>query len=138
MLSITERLAATHLLSVNERGWPHAQDMSLDQLIKRRRAAKGLTQRELAQRLSVSHGLVGQWETGVSKPGPMLLPVVCALLDIDMRAELGKDDQPAPQFIDSPQELALLGVFRIMRPEVRTAWINLLLDRLGAPSDSVA
>ena len=55
--------------------------------IARARKAKGLTQKELAERLHVTDKAVSKWETGRGFPDIKVLPVLAAELGISL-AEL--------------------------------------------------
>lgn len=50
-------------------------------VIREKRKAAALTQRELARRLMVSQSLVAKWETGVRTPGGPELVDLMALLE---------------------------------------------------------
>lgn len=54
----------------------------IGQLICEKRKAKGLTQRQLAEQLSVSEQAVSKWERGMGCPDISLLPLVAGALDI--------------------------------------------------------
>ena len=56
----------------------YAQDYgSLSTLIKAIRSKQKISQREMAERLGVSSGYVGQWELGLSQPSPDLTTRLC-------------------------------------------------------------
>jgi antitoxin CcdA len=48
------------------------------------RKAKGLTQRQLAERLGISAGAVAQWETGIARPEQDRLRLLQALLGLPL------------------------------------------------------
>ena len=58
------------------------------------RERSGWTQKDLAQRCSVSHTTVGRWESGENKPSAPTLPVIAAVLKVKLDALLGTT-QPA-------------------------------------------
>jgi tellurite methyltransferase len=55
---------------------------TIPEIIRRKRMEKGLSQRELAQRLNVSFQAVSKWERGVNLPDILLIPTLCAVLGI--------------------------------------------------------
>lgn len=63
--------------------------------IARARKAKGLTQKELAERLHVTDKAVSKWETGRGFPDIKVLPVLAAELGVSL-AELLQAQEPAP------------------------------------------
>lgn len=63
--------------------------------IARARKAKGLTQKELAERLHVTDKAVSKWETRRGYPDIKVLPVLAAELGISL-AELLQAQEPAP------------------------------------------
>ena len=54
----------------------------IGRFIAERRKALGLTQRQLAEQLSVSDKAVSKWETGRGLPDVLLMPPLCAALGI--------------------------------------------------------
>ena len=60
-------------------------------LITARRKALGLTQKELAERLTVSDKAVSKWETGAGYPEVTMLPLLAATLGITVDELLAGD-----------------------------------------------
>ena len=60
-------------------------------LVRARRVAAGLTQRGLAQQLSVNRQTITTWERGVFQPRPRVLVALAAALDLDPLELLGVD-----------------------------------------------
>ncbi|MEE1525445.1 MAG: helix-turn-helix transcriptional regulator, partial [Lacticaseibacillus paracasei] len=58
--------------------------MHIDQVIRERRLALGLTQEELANKIGVSAPAVSKWEKGVSYPDITLLPALARILGTDV------------------------------------------------------
>jgi len=50
-----------------------AQQTEVQELVKRIRAARGLTQEQLAQLVGVTFSTINQWENGHRRPLPFLL-----------------------------------------------------------------
>ena len=57
--------------------------MSIGEQIRRRREELGLSQSELAKRIGVTQGSVGNYESGVSNPKMELMPKLFEALDTD-------------------------------------------------------
>ena len=59
------------------------------EVIRNGRAARGMNQQELAERLGVSRNTVAGWETGHSKPGLDTVPAICKVLRIPLSQFFG-------------------------------------------------
>ncbi len=59
--------------------------------IKTIRAQKGLSQKELGERLGVSQQMIGQWETGKASPKIETLEKIAKVLDVDIFSLVGKE-----------------------------------------------
>lgn len=57
--------------------------MALSDNIKNARKKKMLTQRELAEKLGVSHNTISDWERGYSKPDTDTVFLLCEILNVD-------------------------------------------------------
>lgn len=68
--------------------------MSFANRLKNARQAVGLSQEELAQRVSVSRQAVGKWEQGLAYPEVEKLLTLCAVLNVSMDA-LMQDELPS-------------------------------------------
>ena len=62
--------------------------MKVGALIRRLRQEKGMTQRELAEKLSVSDKAVSKWECGLGMPDISLIAELSALLGVDLSSML--------------------------------------------------
>jgi transcriptional regulator with XRE-family HTH domain len=60
----------------------------LKDLLKKARLEKGLTQRELAQKLNKNFQVYQRWETGLYKPNLSNLKLLSEVLDIEFNALL--------------------------------------------------
>ena len=67
------------------------------ELIARARREKGMTQKELADKLHVSNKAVSRWETGAGFPDVSCLEPLAAALDLTVTALLSgvEDGEPA-------------------------------------------
>ena len=66
--------------------------MKINEIIRERRLAKGLTQEQLANYLGVSAPAVNKWEKGTSYPDIVILPALARLLDTDLNTLLSFQD----------------------------------------------
>ena len=66
--------------------------MVMNQIIRERRKALGLTQEEVADYLGVSAPAVNKWETGKSYPDITLLPALARLLKTDANSLLSFEE----------------------------------------------
>lgn len=66
---------------------------TMNSIIKERRNAMGLTQKELADRLSISDKTVSRWESGNQMPDAILLPDLAEALDISINELYGIDSK---------------------------------------------
>ena len=62
--------------------------------IAEKRKKKGLTQKELAEKLLVSDKAVSKWERGICLPNIELIKPLSEILDISIDALLSGEDEP--------------------------------------------
>ncbi len=79
--------------------------MQYSEIIRRRRAALGMNQAELAARVGVSRNTVAGWETNHSRPDLDTLPALCDALGMTVAAFFGKERKK------SAEEARVLKVF---------------------------
>ena len=84
--------------------------------VRTERNKAGVSQRQLAKSLGVSGGLVGQWESGVTRITLDRIIDVCALFAIKSDSLFGPGAPFEGRLIDEPEEIALLAAWR-RRPE---------------------
>ncbi|MDE6790528.1 MAG: helix-turn-helix domain-containing protein, partial [Clostridia bacterium] len=65
---------------------------AIGEKIKRKRTALGMTQKQLAQLLSVSNQLVSKWENGESVPSLEYLDSLCRALEVGYSYFTGDDN----------------------------------------------
>jgi transcriptional regulator with XRE-family HTH domain len=107
--------------------------MDIATTIRQGRAAKGLSQRELAKLLKVSGGAVGQWENGtnsVSIENRVTLSKVLGIPFVDLLPEL---DLKQELLVRDPQALVLLQHYLRLPAPVREA----LLMQVVAVAESL-
>lgn len=67
--------------------------MKINEIIKEKRIAQGLTQEQVAEELGVSTPAVNKWEKGISYPDITILPSLARLLRVDLNTLLSfKED----------------------------------------------
>ena len=66
--------------------------MKINDIIREKRLAKGLTQEQIANYLGVSTPAVNKWERRISYPDIVLLPALARLLDTDLNTLLSFQD----------------------------------------------
>lgn len=66
--------------------------MKINDIIREKRLAKGLTQEQIANYLGVSTPAVNKWERGISYSDIILLPALARLLDTDLNTLLSFQD----------------------------------------------
>lgn len=71
------------------------------------RKQHGLTQKELGDRLGVSHAAVSKWERGINYPDIELLEPLARVLGITAAELLGLEDAPSEEVIKEVTELSL-------------------------------
>ena len=52
------------------------------QFLRQKRNEKGMTQKELAEKLFLSESAISKWEKGKSYPDITMIPDICSVLDI--------------------------------------------------------
>ena len=67
-------------------------DLSFGEKIKDARKAKGMTQRQLADKIGAKHNSVSDWENNKNKPDPDTIELICGVLDITPNYLLRADD----------------------------------------------
>lgn len=66
----------------------------LENKLKELRQAAGLSQRALAEKLSVSQQTVGKWETGGATPNPETLASIADVFGVTVDCLLGREPSP--------------------------------------------
>ncbi|MBQ7809916.1 MAG: helix-turn-helix transcriptional regulator [Clostridia bacterium] len=84
---------------------------TMSNIIKEKRNALGITQKELAEKLSISDKTVSRWESGNQFPDAILLPDLAEALDISIGELYGiktETLQYAPELKQLPHLLNFL------------------------------
>jgi len=83
--------------------------MAIGHRIKKAREEAGLSQRELAAKVGVTHGLVGQWESHTKKPGRENLRKIAEVTLTDPAVLLNeKPPSDSSVSVADPRALAML------------------------------
>ena len=96
-----------------EKGKKEGRTVQYGEIIRRRRAALGLNQAELAARIGVSRNTVAGWETDHSRPDLGTLPVLCRTLKISLNTFFGIEKKR------TAEENRLLEVFTALEAQDR-------------------
>lgn len=74
----------------------HLRKKRVGYVIRLAREARGLTQGELAERVSRVRSTINEWETGKSAPSLTDMPLIVAALALDPAAFIAMPDPPEP------------------------------------------
>ena len=94
---------------------PSARRVCFGPLLRERRAAAGLSQQEVADRLRVTRNTVVNWETDRTRPDYAMVPALCELLGIRLHELFGFAGEGAPD----PLESRVLASLRLLDPAGR-------------------
>ena len=56
--------------------------ITFGQFLRQKRIEKGLTQKELSEKLFLSESAISKWEKGKSYPDITMIPDICAVLEV--------------------------------------------------------
>ena len=110
--------------------------MVLGDVIKMLRAQNKLSQRALASRLGVSHGAVAQWESGTAVPTIEHMQAISEVLGFALKGPLQPSRPYQGEFVDDPDELALLRFWRKLVDSQRTIFLGVLKAAALPPDDN--
>lgn len=106
--------------------------MVMNQIIRERRKALGLTQEEVADYLGVSTPAVNKWETGKSYPDITMLPALARLLQTDANSLLSFEEDMTRE-----EEERIIGrAYKILEEEGYEAAYRTLLQKMKEYPDS--
>jgi transcriptional regulator with XRE-family HTH domain len=80
----------------------------LGELLKRIRKEKGLTQKEVAERIQVGQSIISDWEKGTRNPGFLGIYKLCQLFDMTLDELLGIEKKKYVTLIVSRDDLEKL------------------------------
>jgi len=73
-------------------------DLTFGEKIKSARTLKGLTQKQLAEKIGAKHNSISDWEKNKNKPDPDTIELLCGVLEISPNYLLGNkvNDEVSP------------------------------------------
>lgn len=99
--------------------------MDLGEKIRRARQLVGLTQREFAAQLGLSHSAVAKYETNQAEPNQAMLRKMADVLRIDLAAFLVDNYEISLRIVD-PRTVRMLRTFEGLPPIVKKNVLNLI------------
>lgn len=105
--------------------------MDIAERIRRERKRANLTQQKLADRIRANKSAVAQWETGRTHPTSLNLIAVAQALAIPVARLTGENDGQDRVEAQTPDEAALLRLFRNMTERQQTIHLNLFYSSTG-------
>ena len=103
--------------------------LSFSQIIKNARKARHLSQVDAAEAIGISRSYLAGMESGISLPGRETLAAIATFYGISMDAVSsgGRPQTPLDgEFIEDPDELALVRFWRGLTPDARRIVVQLL------------
>lgn len=94
--------------------------------IKELREEYGMTQKELAQKISNVQRNISNWENGASEPDCETILRLAELFNVSVDELFGRSFEPEPVQFDTETDFALLRLLRRLSPEQKTAVKNLI------------
>jgi transcriptional regulator with XRE-family HTH domain len=91
---------------------------SLGDILRAARLERGMTQRQVAADAGVSAGLIGQFETGRTKPSVATLLAVARVLQLSLDELFAEAEPASPSDTASPQPPARAGVWSMLERRV--------------------
>lgn len=99
------------------------------QFISRVRTEKGMTQKELAQKVGVTDKAVSKWETGRGMPDISSLDALCNALDVSVNELLSGEVLP-PEFYEKKAEENMKTLIKENEKNTKTNWIQMILGEV--------
>lgn len=99
------------------------------QFISRVRMEKGMTQKELAQRVGVTDKAVSKWETGRGMPDISSLDALCNALDVSVNELLSGEVLP-PEFYEKKAEENMKTLIKENEKNTKGNWIQMILGEV--------
>lgn len=130
---MAKNMVASPILSAANSAVFYADPMEIGDRIRRERRKAGLTQTQLAARVSVDKSAVAQWESPANRKGitsPNLIKVAIAL-GIPVARLTGEDEGTDVLEIKLPDELKLIRLYRLMGPRQQRVHLDLFHTSVG-------
>lgn len=99
-------------------------------VIAEARKARGITQKQLAERLGVTDKAVSKWERGINYPDIELFKPLAQILDIPILRLLSGEDVESEQVIEMTAQISVEEK-RKLRRELKMRWILNIIITLG-------
>lgn len=99
------------------------------QFISRVRTEKGMTQKELAQKVGVTDKAVSKWETGRGMPDISSLDALCNALGVSVNELLSGEVLP-PEFYEKKAEENMKTLIKENEKNTKTNWIQMILGEV--------
>ena len=99
------------------------------QFISRVRMEKGMTQKELAQKVGVTDKAVSKWETGRGIPDISSLDALCNALDVSVNELLSGEVLP-PEFYEKKAEENMKTLIKENEKNTKGNWIQMILGEV--------
>ena len=99
------------------------------QFISRVRMEKGMTQKELAQKVGVTDKAVSKWETGRGMPDISSLDALCNALDVSVNELLSGEVLP-PEFYEKKAEENMKTLIKENEKNTKVNWIQMILGEV--------
>ena len=91
------------------------------------RKARGLTQRELAERLHITDGAVSKWERGINFPDLALLEPLAGALNIDVIILLALEEASGQEIASAVTDISLEEKKKLIKEFRQRAVLNILI-----------
>ena len=91
------------------------------------RKARGLTQRELAERLHITDGAVSKWERGINFPDLALLEPLAGALNIDVIVLLALEEASGQEIASAVTDISLEEKKKLIKEFRQRAVLNILI-----------
>lgn len=98
-------------------------ELTFGEKIKQARKLKGLTQKQLAEKIDAKHNSVSDWENNKNKPDPDTIELLCGILELTPNYLLS-----ASPDVFSPSEKLIIKKYRSLDPYGQET-VNYILDR---------
>lgn len=99
------------------------------QFISRVRMEKGMTQKELAQKVGVTDKAVSKWETGRGMPDISSLDALCNALNVSVNELLSGEVLP-PEFYEKKAEENMKTLIKENEKNTKGNWIQMILGEV--------
>ena len=112
----------------------HPTDEHVGQRLKSRRAAMGLTQTDVAERLGISFQQVQKYELGRNRISASKLHDIARFLNVNVGYFFDGLDKPEPDTLtpQTAEETEVLTLFRRQTPDTREAILRILSEAAKA------